>query len=83
MTSTLNALIPKIPFSFFADFWARVTSGARGSVSVEFWGARKLSLGGGGGLARGLYPPPPPPLESPPTPVVPNPRLSCYRLVAL
>ena len=28
----LAALIPKIPFSFFADFWVWVTSGARGSV---------------------------------------------------
>ena len=48
------------------------TSGARGSVSVRFWGGRQLSpFGGGGGLATGLYrPPPPPPLpvESPPSP---------------
>ena len=34
----LDALIPKIPFSFFADFWVWVTSEARGSVSVGFWG---------------------------------------------
>ena len=34
----LDALIPKIPFSFFAEFWVRVTSRARGSVSVGFWG---------------------------------------------
>ena len=40
----LNAPIPKIPFSFLADFSVRVTSGARGSVSVGFRG------GGGGGL---------------------------------
>ena len=33
----LDALIPKIPFSFFAEFWVRVTSGAQGSVLVEFW----------------------------------------------
>ena len=33
----LDALIPNIPFSFFADYWVRVTSGAR-SVSVEFGG---------------------------------------------
>ena len=25
----LDTLIPKIPFSFFADFWVRVTSGVR------------------------------------------------------
>ena len=30
----LDALIPKIPFSFFVDFWVWVTSEARGSVSV-------------------------------------------------
>ena len=64
----------KIPFSPFAEFWVRVTSGAGGSVSVGFWGARQwslLSLEGGGGLARGLYrrPPTPPGDESPPTPV--------------
>ena len=32
----LNALIPKTPFSFFAEFRVRATSGARGSVSVGF-----------------------------------------------
>ena len=50
----IDALIPKIPFSFFAVFWVQVTSGARGSVSVGFWGPCQLSLcfffvGGGGG----------------------------------
>ena len=30
----LDALIPNIPFSFVAEFWVRVTSGAGGSVSV-------------------------------------------------
>ena len=34
----LDALIPKIPFSFFAEFWVWVASEARGSVSVGFWG---------------------------------------------
>ena len=58
----LDTQIPKIPFSFFAEFWFWVTSGAPGSVSVGFWGARQLSpFGGGGVLARGLYRPPPPP----------------------
>ena len=47
----LDALIPKIPFSFFAEFGIRVTSGTLGSVSVGFWGRP----GGGGGVARGLY----------------------------
>ena len=65
----LDALIPKIPFSFFTDFWVWVTSEARGSVSVGFWGSRQLSpFLGTGGLARGLYLPPPPPIESPPAP---------------
>ena len=67
----LDALIPKIPFSFFAKFRVRATSGARGSVSAGFWGARQLSpFWGGAVLARGLYRPPPPPRppsESPPT----------------
>ena len=63
----LGALIPKVPFSFFADFWVWVTSEARGSVSVGFWGSRQLSLLGGGGLARGLYRPPLPSIESPST----------------
>ena len=67
----LDTLIPKMPFSFFAEFWVRVTSGSRGSVWVGF-------LGGGGVepffgvvvLARGLYRPPPPPrVESLPTQV--------------
>ena len=34
----LNALIPKSHFHFFAGFRVRVTSGARGSVSVGFGG---------------------------------------------
>ena len=45
----------------FRRIWVRVTSGgAWGSVSVGFWGARQLSLLGGGVLAIGLYRPPPP-----------------------
>ena len=56
----LDALIPKIPFSFFANFWVWVTSEAGGSVSLGFWETRKLSpFWGGGRLARGLYRPPP------------------------
>ena len=37
----LNALTPNVPFSlfFFGEFGVRDTSGARGSVSVGFWGA--------------------------------------------
>ena len=56
----LDALIPKIPFSFFAEFWARVTPGARGSVFVGFWEARQLSpfWGWGGASQRAPLPPP-------------------------
>ena len=58
----LDALIPKIPFPFFADFRVWVTSEARGSVSVGFWGSCQLSpFWGRGCLARGLYQPPPAP----------------------
>ena len=59
----LDALIPKIPFSFFPDFWVWVTSKAWGSDSVGFWGSCQLSpfWGRGGGPAGGLYRPPPPP----------------------
>ena len=53
----LDALIPKIPFSFFSDFWVWVTSEARGSDSVGFWGSCQLSpfWGRGWGPAEGLY----------------------------
>ena len=52
----------KISFSFFfADFWVWVTSEARGSVSVGFWGSRQLSLFGGvGGSSQGALSIPPP-----------------------
>ena len=43
-----DALIPKIPFSFFADFLVRITSGSRGSVSVGLGGGGQLSLFSGG-----------------------------------
>ena len=68
----LDALIPKIPFSFFADFWVWVTSKARGSVSVGyfFWRSRQLSpFLGGLGSSQGPLSIPPPQIESPPTPV--------------
>ena len=59
----LNALIPKIPFSLFPYFWARVTSKAWGSDSVEFWGSCQLSpfWGKGGVQPEGSIDPPPPP----------------------
>ena len=70
----LDALIPKIPFSFFPDFWVWVTSEARGSVSVGFWGSCQLSPFGGGS-SQGLYRAPPPPPETktrPPKPWIPG-----------
>ena len=44
----LDALIPKIPFSFFVKLWVRVTSGARRSVSVGFWGGMPIEPFWGG-----------------------------------
>ena len=59
--TTPAALIPKIPFSFLADFWVWVTSEARGSVSVGFWGSCQLSpfWGGVGVRPEGSIAPPP------------------------
>ena len=56
----LDMLIPKIPFSFFADFWVWVTSEAKGSVSVDFWGSRQLSPFFGGWSSQGALSTPPP-----------------------
>ena len=62
-----DALIPKIPFSFFVDFWVQVISAARGSVSVGFGGFRQLSPFWGGRSSQGaLSNPPSLPTESPP-----------------
>ena len=57
----LDTLIPKIPFSFFPDFWVWVTSKARGSDSVGFWGSCQLSpfWGRGGVWPEGSIDPPP------------------------
>ena len=57
----LDALIPKIPFSFFPDFWVWVTSKAWGSDSVGFWGSCQLSpfWGRGGVRPEGSIDPPP------------------------
>ena len=62
--------IPKIPFSFFADFWVWVTSEAWGSVSVGFWGSCQLSLFWGEGGGQGALSPPPPSIASPVAPVL-------------
>ena len=56
----LDALIPKIPFPFFADFWVWVTSEARGSVSIGFWGSCQLSPFWGGEVEPGGSIDPPP-----------------------
>ena len=57
--SPLDALIRKIPFSFFAKFWVWVTSEARGSVLVGFWGSRQLSPFWGGVSPGDSIDPPP------------------------
>ena len=61
----LDALIPKIPFSFFPNFWVWVTSKAQGS-GVRLGRIWVLSiepfLGEGGVLPQGSIDPPPPPL---------------------
>ena len=70
LLNPLDALIPKIPSSFFADFWVWVTSEARGSVSVGFWGSCQSSpfFGGGGFRPEGSIDAPPPPPRKPLTP---------------
>ena len=57
----LDALIPKIPFSFSPDFWVWVTSKAWGLDSVGFWGSCQLSpfWGTGGVRPEGSTDPPP------------------------
>ena len=77
----LDALIPKIPLSFFADFWVWVTSEARGSVSVGFLGSHQLSpfWGRGEGSSQGAVSTPPPGSESMPTPEVWLFLLFCWR----
>ena len=63
----LDALIPKIPFSIFADFWVWVTSEAWGSVSVGFLGVLSIEpfWGRGGGACQGaLLDPPPSSMDS-------------------
>ena len=60
MMNPLDTLIPKIPFSFFAEFRVQVTSGARGSVSLGFWWARQWSPFMGGSSQRAVSTPRPP-----------------------
>ena len=56
----IDALNPNIGFSFFAEFWVWVTSGARGSISVGFWEACQLSPFEGGSCQGAVSTPPPP-----------------------
>ena len=61
----LGTLIPKIPFSFFAEFWVRVTSQAPGIslsriLGSPFWWRE-------GSSQRAISSPPPPGVENPPT----------------
>ena len=66
----LDALIPKISFSFFSDFWVWVTSEARGSVSLGFSGSCQLSPFFWGGVRPegSIDPPSPPRNENPASP---------------
>ena len=70
MMCFLKVLIPKIRIPFFCEFGDQVTSGARGFVSVGFWGARQLRRFLRGGSARpvGSIDAPPPFPSSPPPP---------------
>ena len=62
----LDALIPKIQFSFFANFGVQVTSEAPGSVSVGYWGSCQLSpFWGRGRSSQGALSTPPPSIASP------------------
>ena len=70
--SPRNALIPKIPFSFFPDFWVWVTSEARGVSLGRILGVLSIEpfLVGGGSGWRALSTPPPPGNENPASPMV-------------
>ena len=57
--NSLDALIPKSPFSFFAEIWVRGTSGAWRSVSVGFWGPPSIEpFFWGGASQRAVSTPP-------------------------
>ena len=64
----LDALIPKIPFSFFTEFWVRVTPEAPGVCLGRILGVPSIEpfLREGGGPAGGLYRPPPPEVKARP-----------------
>ena len=63
----------KTPIFILCRILVRVTSAARGSVSVGFWGARQLSpfRRGGVWLEGCIHDSPPPAVEGPPTPGAP------------
>ena len=56
-----DALIPKILFSFFAEFWVRVTFGPRGSFMVGLGGGSIGPFGEGKGASKRTVSTPPPP----------------------
>ena len=66
----LDALIPKISFSFFPDFWVWVTSQPWGSDSVGFWGSCQFNPFWGGVRPEGSIDPPPPRKQKPGLPRV-------------
>ena len=70
----LDALIPKIPFSFFPDFWVWVTSKARGVRLGRILGVLSIEpfLGEGGVRPEGSIDPPPPGNENPASPTGPQ-----------
>ena len=77
--SPFDALIPKIPFSFFADFWVRVTSEAQGFSLGRILGSRQLGPFGGGSSQGALSTPPPPRQLKARLPVLPIPDRSAQR----
>ena len=58
----LNALIPKIPFSFFAEFWVRGTGDSLGKIL----GGGSIEPFGGGSSQRAVSTPTPPQLKARP-----------------
>ena len=65
----LDALIPKIPFSFFLPIFGSGSPPRPGGLGrILRVPSIEPLLGWRGGLARGLYRPPPLPIESPPAP---------------
>ena len=64
----LNALIPKIPFSFFCRFFGSASPPRPGVSLGRIWGVPSIEplLGGARSSQGALLTPPPLPIESPP-----------------